>query len=325
MTKATESPNLLEAAQRVMRSRQMSARTEETYLRWMDRFLRYAGTGDPAGLCGDAPQRFMEDLAMRHRLGPSTRNQAASAVGFLLREVVGCPEETRLPRARGPTRLPIVLSREECRRVISELSGRDCLVASLLYGSGLRLMEALHLRVKDVSFDPYRLTVRDGKGGKDRETLLPERAADAVRRQIERVARVHEEDLERGHGWARLPGALDRKSPGSGYELAWQFVFPSKTLSRDPSTGKAGRHHVHPSVIQRAVKDAVRRAGVVQHASCHTFRHSFASHSLRMGLDVRLVQELMGHKDLKTTQVYLHVQDRAGYGIRSPLDHLLDD
>ena len=179
--------------------------------------------------------------------------------------------------------------------------------------------------MKDVSFDPYRLTVRGGKGGKDRETLLPERAANALRRQIERVARVHETDLEHGHGWARLPGALDRKSPGAGYELAWQLVFPSKTLSQDPATSRTGRSHIHPSVIQRAVKAAVRRAGVAQHVSCHTFRHSFASHSLRMGLDARLVQELMGHKDLKTTQIYLHVLDRAGYGIRSPLDRLMDD
>jgi len=329
MPDTTDAPgssrDLLDAARRLMRARQMSLRTEETYLRWMERFLGFTAREDAGGPCGTAARRFVEDLATRHRLSPSTRNQAAAAISFLLREVVGCPEDPRLPRARGRSRLPTVVSPEECRRIMAELTGRNHLVVSLLYGSGLRLAEALHLRVKDVSFDPYRLTVRDGKGGKDRETLLPERAANALRRQIERVARIHETDLEQGHGWARLPGALDRKSPGCGYELAWQLVFPSKTLSQDPATGRAGRWHIHPSVIQRAVKDAVRRSGVAQHVSCHTFRHSFASHALRMGLDVRLVQELMGHKDLKTTEIYLHVVDRAGYGIRSPLDRLLDD
>lgn len=325
MDDPTSHRDLLEAARRQMRTRQMSGRTEDVYLRWAERFLRFAATEDRNGLCGDAARRFMEDLAVRHRLSAATRNQAASAVAFFLKEVAGCPEERALPRAKGRRGIPTVLSREECRLVIAELTGRDHLVVSLLYGSGLRLTEALNLRVKDVCFDPYRLTVKDGKGAKDRETLLPERAANGLRRQIERVARIHEVDLEKGHGWARLPGALDRKSPGSGYELAWQFVFPSATLSEDPATGRLGRHHLHASVIQRAVKQAVRRSGVTQHASCHTFRHSFASHALRMGLDVRLVQELMGHTDLKTTQIYLHVQDRAGYGIRSPLDRLLDD
>jgi len=325
MADTIRSREVLDAARRMMRARQMSLRTEETYLGWMARFLRFAGTDDPAAVSPDAARRFVEDLAMRHRLSAATRNQAASAVTFLLREVVGLDPGGALPRARGRRRLPTVLSREECRRILAELAGRNRLVVSLLYGSGLRLAEALSLRVKDVCFDPYRLMVRDGKGAKDRETLLPERAAAAVRRQIERVARVHEADLERGSGWARLPGALDRKSPGSGWEIGWQFLFPAAAPSRDPATGRTGRYHVHPSVIQRAVKAAVRRSGVPRHASCHTFRHSFASHALRMGLDVRLVQELMGHKDLKTTQLYLHVQDRAGYGIRSPLDQLLDD
>ncbi len=323
MADATRNRELLDAARRMMRARQMSPRTEEAYLGWMTRFLRFADADTPVS--GDAARRFMEDLAVRHRLSASTRNQAASAVSFLLREVVGCDPVGALPRAKGRGRLPAVLSRDECKRVLAELSGRNRLVACLLYGSGLRLAEALALRVKDVCFDPYRLTVRDGKGAKDRETLLPERAAAAVRRQVERVARIHEADLERGQGWARLPDAMDRKSPGAGWELAWQFLFPAAETSRDPATGRLGRHHVHPSVMQRAMKEAVRRSGITQHATCHTLRHSFASHALRMGLDVRLVQELMGHKDLKTTQLYLHVQDRAGFGIQSPLDRLLDD
>lgn len=343
MANTIRSRELLDAARRVMRTRHMSRRTEETYLGWMARFLRYADMDGSAGWAedrhpacdaapsseavpiSDAARRFVEDLATRHRVSASTQNQAASAVAFLLREVVGCDAGGVLPRAKGRRPVPTVLSREECKQVLSQLSGRNRLVACLLYGSGLRLSEALSLRVKDVCFDPYRLAVRGGKGGKDRETLLPERAAAAIRRQIERVARVHEADLECGRGWARLPDALHRKSPGSGWELGWQYLFPTAALSRDPATGRPGRYHIHPSVIQRAVKDAVRRSGITRHATCHTFRHSFASHALRMGLDVRLVQELMGHKDLKTTQLYLHVQDRAGFGIRSPLDRLLDD
>lgn len=315
----------LERARKAMRARQLSPRTEESYLRWMKQFLRFAEGTASDGVCGDAGRRFLEHLATEGRLSGATRNQAASAVAFLIREVVGCTEDPALPRARGGARVPEVFTPEECRRVLAELSGRNRLTASLMYGSGLRLSEMLGLRVKDVSFDPQRLMVRAAKGGRDRQTLMADHTANALRRQIERVVRVHQSDLERGHGWARLPGALDRKSPNAGYEVGWQFLFPSRTLSVDPSTGRTGRFHVHPTVIQRAVKEAIRRAGVPRHASCHTFRHSFATHALRMGIDVRFVQELMGHKDLKTTQIYLHVLDRAGYGIKSPLDRLMED
>lgn len=312
-------------ARTAMRARQFSPRTEESYVRWIRQFLRFAERTSPDMLCGDVGRRFLEELATERRLSGATRNQAASAVAFLLREVVDCPGDPALPRARGKARVPEVFTPEECRRVLAELSGRDRLAAALMYGSGLRLAEVLGLRVKDVSFDPQRLVVRAAKGGKERQTLMADHTANALRRQIERVARVHQADLEQGHGWARVPGALDRKSPNTGYELGWQFMFPSRTVSVDPATGRTGRFHVHPTVIQRAVKEAIRRAGVTRHASCHTFRHSFATHALRMGIDVRFVQELMGHKDLKTTQLYLHVLDRAGYGIKSPLDRLMED
>ena len=316
---------LLEAAHRVMAARQFSRRTVETYRRWMDRFLRYVGEVTPERLCGDGARRFMEELAVGQRLSASTRNQAASAVSFLLTSVVGCPGQVALPRAKVRPRLPYVLSPEECRRVLAELGGRQRLVAALLYGGGLRLTEALQLRVKDVLFESERLMVRDGKGGKDRLTLLPDHATSALRRQIERVARVHNADRDAGHGWARLPGALHRKSPDAGYALAWQFLFPSSRPSRDEATGRLGRYHIHPSVIQRAVKAAVARSGVNRQASCHSFRHSFATHTLRMGVDVRIVQELMGHSDLKTTMIYLHAADVAGYRIRSPLDRLMKE
>lgn len=316
---------ILGAVRRVIRSRQLSVRTEETYLRWAERFLRFMDPETPDGLCAEAARRFMEHLAVEQRLSASTQNQAASAIAFLQREVLNCPDAGAMPRAKGKQRRPSVLSPAECNRVLRELGGRNRLVAALLYGSGLRLTECLHMRVKDVSFDPQRLMVRNGKGGKDRETILADRAAGAVRRQIERVARVHAADRERGGGWARLPGALDRKSPREGYELAWQFLFPSREWSKDPTTGRMGRHHVHPSAIQRAVKEAVRRTGLPRHVSCHTFRHSFATHALRMGYDVRVVQELMGHKDLKTTMTYLHVLDRPGFGLQSPLDRLGED
>ncbi|MDH5760201.1 MAG: integron integrase [Gemmatimonadota bacterium] len=327
-----------------IRVRQMSYRTERTYLGWIRRFLREvlkstpAGpearpTGGPGSTPGgstppisdlvEAARRYLEHLAVIERLGPSTQNQAASALSFFFREVLRATEEMEFPRARGPQRRPTVLSGQEVRKVLAELTGTKRLAASLMYGSGLRLSECMALRVKDVSLDPRRITVRVGKGGKDRETLLPAHIADELRVQIMRVADQHDKDRAAGRGWARLPKALARKSPSAGDDLAWQFIFPSRHITTDPATRRAGRHHLHPSVMQRAVKEAVKRSGINKAASCHTLRHSFATHILRMGYDIQTVKELMGHHSVKTTMIYAHVMDRPGFGIQSPLDRLM--
>ncbi len=303
-----------------MRTRHYSPRTEEAYLGWIGRFLRHRG-GAPLGRLGqEEAERYLSYLANERRLAAKSRNQAGSALVFLLRDVLGLEGADGLTRARGPSRKPSVLERTEVRRVLRELSGVKRLVASLLYGSGLRLEECLSLRVKDVSFEAGQITVRDGKGWKDRVTVLPHYAAEALKRQVRRVDEQHRRDREAGGGWARLPDALDRKSPRAGHELAWQFLIPAARQSRDPATGRLGRYHLDASAVQRAVKAAARASGIPRTITCHTLRHSFATHLLQDGYDIRVVQELLGHKDVRTTMIYLHVTDQRGFGVRSPLD-----
>jgi integron integrase len=303
----------------------MSPRTEQQYVAWVRRYVRYHDLRHPAEL-GDAEiVGFLTHLATAGQVSRSTQMQALSALLFLYREVLGrvVGDLRAVVRARAPARLPVVLSRAEVRAILARLRGDVRLVAMLLYGSGLRLNECLSLRVKDMDLKRRQVVVRRGKGEKDRVTVLPAVAMGLVHLHLERVQALHARDLREGAGRVTLPGALDRKSPGWAGEWAWQWVFPARRRYRDAATGEERRHHLHDTVVQRAVRRAVREAGIAKRATCHTFRHSFATHLLEAGYDIRTVQELLGHTDVSTTMVYTHVLDRGALGVRSPAD-LLD-
>ena len=265
---------------------------------------------------------FLTHLAVKGKVSASTQNQAFSALLFLyqqvLREEIGLIENVE--RAKPSRRVPVVFTREEARAVLAQLAGTTRLMVELLYGSGLRLTECLRLRVKDIDFGYNQITVRDGKGAKDRVTVLPEKLREPLQRHLVRTKTLHQDDLADGFGTVYLPFALERKYPNAQRDWAWQYVFPAAKRSRDPHSGTERRHHVGEFVLQRAVKQAIRRAGVRKCASCHTFRHSFATHLLESGSDIRTVQELLGHKDVSTTQIYTHVLNRPGLAVRSPLD-----
>ena len=267
---------------------------------------------------------FLSWLAVDRRVSASTQNQALSALVFLYGQVLGLdigPIE-HVPRARMPDKLPVVLSREEIGRLITHVDGTMWLIVALLYGTGLRLEECVELRVKDLDFDRNQIVVRRGKGQKDRVTMLPAAVKERLAAHLLTVTRQHQRDLLRGEGRVVLPFALDRKYPGASTEWGWQFVFPAARICRDPKWGPPSRFHLHESAVQRAVTNAVRRAGLTKHASCHTFRHSFATHLLEDGYDIRTVQELLGHADVSTTMIYLHVMNRGALGVRSPFDRL---
>jgi integron integrase len=320
-------PKLLEQVRLAVRARQFSVRTEEAYVGWIRRYVVFHGKQHPATLNGDAISAILTHLAVARNVSPSTQNQAASALLFLYREVlrirVALPNGVARPRK--PRRLPIVLSRQEVTTVLAAMRGPTRLVASVLYGSGLRLLEALQLRVKDVHVDRLELTVRSGKAGHDRVTMLPAVLRRDVSRQIEFVQHQHDGDVRRGAGWVALPAAMARKTPSAGRALSWQFMFPAVRSHTDPATGQRRRHHLHETAVQRAVAAAVRRAALTRRATCHTFRHSFATHLLEDGYDIRTIQELLGHRSVKTTMIYTHVLNRGGRGVRSPLDGLLLD
>jgi len=305
-----------------MRRLGMAKRTEEVYVDWVRRFIIASGKRHPRSLGAREVEAFLSRLATRHNVAASTQNQALAALLFLYREVLEqeLPWMDEIRRAKKPARLPTVLSREEVAKVLEQMRGEAWLMAALLYGAGLRLMECVRLRVKDVDFDRREIVVRDGKGGKDRRTMLPDMVADALRAQVEEARRVHARDLAAGFGDVWLPDALDRKFPFASREWCWQYVFPARTRSVDPRSGTTRRHHLDETVLQRAVKHAVRQAGIAKPATCHTFRHSFATHLLEAGHDIRTVQELLGHRDVSTTQIYTHVLGRGGSGTLSPLD-----
>ena len=265
-------------------------------------------------------EAFLKHLGDELRLAPKTRNLAASAVAFLYAEVLGKDAMRSVARAKGSRQVPVVLSRQEVRAVLEHLKGRYRVVASLMYGTGMRVGECLGLRLKDLDYELAQITVRDGKGRKDRYAIFPERTRIHVRRIAGRVAELHRRDRERGGGWAVLPGALHVKMPEAGWELGWQFLFPARRPTADPVTGRMGRYHLHESAMQRAMKKAVRASGILKLATCHTLRHSFASQLLRDGYDIRQVKDLLGHNDVRTTMIYLHAVDHTGLGIRSPID-----
>lgn len=313
---------MLEQARAKMRLKHYSLRTEQVYLQWMRRYIRANGLRHPRELDGTAVETFLTDLATRQRVSASTQNQALSALLFLYREVLAIklPWMENVVRAKGSRRLPVVLSKGEVALLLRNLSGRDWLMASLLYGSGLRLMECLRLRLKDVDIARNEITVREGKGAKDRRTVLPASLRDALLRQMEDTRVLHAADLAAGFGAVSLPFALSRKYPGAPMELGWQYMFPATRRAIDPLDGKQKRHHIDEKVLQRAVSSAARMAGIKKPVSPHTLRHSFATHLLEAGADIRTIQELMGHKDVATTQIYTHVLNRGAGGVVSPLD-----
>ena len=315
-------PKLLDQVRAIIRRKHYSIRTEEAYVDWIKRYIFFHNKRHPIEMAEHEIVEFLNDLAVNRKVSASTQNQALSALIFLYREVlakeIGWLDN--LERAKLPQRLPVVLTEGEVRDVLSHLDGRYWLMASLLYGAGLRLMECLRLRVKDIDFTYFQITVRDGKGSKDRVTMLPTASTELLKNQLEKAKRLHQQDLAAGFGEVFLPYALERKYKHANREWGWQYVFPSTKRSLDPRSGRIRRHHANPKSLQRAVKLAVRAANISKPATCHTFRHSFATHLLRNGYDIRTVQELLGHKDVSTTMIYTHVLNRGGKGVRSPLD-----
>lgn len=319
---SAQAPRLLDQVRGRCRVRHYSIRTERAYVGWIRRFILANGKRHPRELVGADVTAFLTHLATHGHVAAGTQNQALAALLFLYRTVldIELPWLDEVVRAKRPRRIPVVLSRDEVRRLLAGLDGVYWLMAGLLYGSGMRLMECLRLRAKDVDFARNEITVRDGKGGKDRRVPLPGTLRDALERQLQRARLLHERDVAAGHGQARLPHALALKYPRAGREWGWQFVFPSQQLSRDPRDGTVRRHHIDEAGLQRAIKRALRATGIAKPATCHTLRHSFATHLLESGADIRTVQELLGHKDVSTTQIYTHVLNRGGHGVLSPLD-----
>jgi integron integrase len=313
---------LLECVRDVMRLKHYSLRTERTYCDWIKRFIRFHGMRHPAEMAELEVGEFLTDLARAGNVSASTQNQALSALLFLYKQVlkreIGWLNQVE--RAKKPSRLPVVLNRDEVHKIFAHLHGTARLMAGLLYGSGLRLMECARLRVKDIDFAYARIIVRDTKGGRDRVTMLPVNLAAPLQRHLQIVRTQHEQDVADGFGEVWLPNALARKYPNAAREWSWQFVFASSRISVDPRSKVKRRHHLDESALQQAVKRAVRAAGLSKPASCHTFRHSFATHLLENGYDIRTVQELLGHKDVSTTMIYTHVLNRPGIGVKSPLD-----
>ena len=315
-------PRLLDQIRARCRLRHYSIRTERAYVSWARRFILANGRRHPRDMGVAEVEAFLSTLATRDDVAASTQNQALSALLFLYREVLGIelPWMESVVRAKRPQKVPVVLSHDEVARLLAVLDGQPWLMAALLYGAGIRLMECVRLRVQDVDFGRREILVRNGKGGKDRRVPLPQRLHERLREQVDRVGLQHQADLLAGRGEVYLPHALSRKYPNAARELGWQYVFPSPRHSVDPRSGASRRHHLDEATLQRAVKAARVRAGIHKPATCHTLRHSFATHLLEAGHDIRTVQELLGHKDVATTQLYTHVLGRGAGGVLSPLD-----
>ncbi|MBC7788488.1 MAG: integron integrase [Anaerolineae bacterium] len=315
---------LLDRVRSAIFVRHYSRRTEEAYIYWIKRYVRFHGVRHPRELGRREVERFLSHLATDARVSASTQNQALSALLFLYREVIGEPLDwlDNVVRAKRPARLPVVLSRDEVKLVLGCLTGTAHLMVTVLYGTGMRLAECVSLRIKDIDFDGNQILVRDGKGGKDRVTMLPQSVKKDLTAHLERVQGIYRLDLVRGAGGVELPQAFGRKAPNAEREWCWFWVFPATRQYLDVMTGQRRRHHIDESVLQRAVKRAMSDSGIPKRASCHTFRHSFATHLLEAGYDIRTVQELLGHREVSTTMIYTHVLNRGGKGVRSPVDSL---
>ncbi len=319
----SQPPRLLDQVRTAIRIRRMSYRTEQAYCDWIKRFILFHGKRHPKEMGAPEIEAFLADLVNNRKVAASTQNQALHSILFLYREVlmIELPRVGLMPAKKQP-RLPVVFTREEVQRLLAQMEGRNRMMASLLYGTGMRLSELLRLRVKDIDFQQNQITVRQGKGDKDRVTMLPLSLKEELREHLKKVKQAHEIDLLEGFGNVELPFALAKKYPQADKEWKWQYVFPAPKRSIDPRSGIERRHHLDESVLQRAVKMAMRRASINKHGSCHTLRHSFATHLLESGYDIRTVQELLGHEDVSTTMVYTHVLNRGGLGVRSPLDNV---
>ncbi len=313
---------LVEAISEVFRTEHYAYRTEETYLKWIKRFIAFYNNKHPRDLGAREVQNFLTYLAVEGRVSASSQNQALSAILFLYKKVLGIelPWMDDVTRARRPKRVPVVLTRSEVTRILSAMNGTQWLMASLLYGSGLRLIECLRLRVQDIDFEYLQITVRGGKGNKDRHTILSEQLVDHLKQQMEYVRSLMEQDIEKGRNGVSLPNAISRKYRSAPLSWNWQYLFPSSRYAFIKYNNGMRRHHAHSSGLSRAVKDAVRLSGINKRATSHTFRHSFATHLLERGCDIRTVQELLGHSNVNTTQIYTHVIKKGGNAVRSPLD-----
>lgn len=323
MDKITEKP-LLAQVRETLRVQHYSYRTEQSYIQWITRYIIYHNKVHPSYLDESDVREYLSWLAVKRRVAVSTQNQARAAIMFLYREVLEdeCALEGDFVVSRKPKKIPTVFSPEEAKKVLTHLQGEKWIMASLLYGAGLRLMECVRLRVKDIDFQMHQIIVRDGKGAKDRVTVLPDVLTQRLRQQLKYVRAVHQKDRRNGLPGVPLPNALAEKYPNASTEFIWQFLFPSRQTSKDPVTGVTRRHHLSESTLQRAVREAIKDAGINKAASCHTFRHSFATHLLEDGYDIRTVQELLGHQDLRTTMIYTHIVQQGGRAVRSPLDRV---
>jgi len=313
---------LLDRVRQSIRLKGYSIRTEKTYVSWIRQFVLFHAKRHPRDMGKPEIEAFLSYLVMKRNVASSTQNQAFNSILFLYNNVldVDMPQDINALRSKKPVRVPTVMTREETLKLIGSMHGTHQLMAKLMYGCGLRVIECVRLRVKDVDFAMNQVIVRDGKGKKDRITVLPEGARPLLEEHLVYVKRLHQSDLDKGYGRVYLPNALDRKYPNSNRQWGWQYVFPAKTLSNDPRSGIKRRHHLHDSSIRKAIRKAAKLCGIVKPVSCHTLRHSFATDLLADGYDIRTVQELLGHKDVSTTMIYTHVLNRGGRGVRSPLD-----
>jgi integron integrase len=313
---------LLDQVRDAIRLKHYSYKTEQSYVAWIRRYILFHNKRHPQEMGTEEVEAFLTHLAVTENVAASTQNQALSALIFLYRYVLQQPltENVDAIRAKRSKHLPTVLTVAEVKAVLGAMTGTPQLMAELLYGTGMRLNEGLRLRVKDVDFGQQQIIVRDTKGKQDRRTVLPQRIVERLQAHLVLIRHQHQQDLSQGYGQVYLPYALERKYPNADRDWIWQYVFPANTRSKDPRSGIVRRHHLDPSIIQKAIKAAIRQVGITKKASCHTLRHSFATHLLENGYDIRTVQELLGHKDVKTTMIYTHVLNRGGLGVRSPLD-----
>lgn len=315
-------PRLIDQTRNVMRLHHYSIRTEDTYVQWIKRFMFFHNKRHPEEMGEKEIRSFLTHLAVNKHVSASTQNQALSAILFLYKRVLDIKLDwiDDVVRAKRPKYLPVVLTKSEVSKILGVMAGTNVLVAKLLYGTGMRLMEALRLRVQDIDFEQFQIIVRSGKGNKDRVTPLPESLIDQLRDQLVKVRSIHDADLTEGYGRVYLPFALDRKYPRAGLEFGWQYCLPSMSRSKSPLTGEIGRHHLNEKNIGRAIKNASRKIGIYKRVSSHTMRHSFATHLFENGYDIGTVQELLGHKDVSTTMIYTHVLNKGGRGVKNPLD-----